>query len=88
MKLKNARRRLAVVSLMTAAACSSLAASGLALSAEATTVPNQFIRTCTWSCSAYWQSNGTYRPNYPSVCYTKYWNGSYQKDKTVWGPCR
>lgn len=87
MNIKNKGRRLAAVSLMTLAVSSGLVTEA-STSAEATTVPNQFIRTCTWSCSPYWQSNGAYRPNYQSVCYTKYWNGPYRYDKTVWGPCR
>lgn len=88
MKIKSLhRQRLALAGIATLAAASSLVA-GSAVSANAVTVPNQFIRSCTWSCSAYWQSNGAYKSSVPSVCYTSHWGGPYQYDKTVWGPCR
>lgn len=34
-------------------------------------VPNQFQRSCWVTCSPFVQSNGTYKPAFPSVCTTK-----------------
>ena len=60
----------------------------IASPAEAATVPNMFWRTCSWfGCSSYVQSNGVYRSNIISVCYTKNIWGRVTSSYYHWGRC-
>lgn len=60
------------------AAAVALVGAGLALApaANAAVVPNIFVRSCYFGCSAFVQSNGSYQAQYPSSCVTKSWGGT------------
>ena len=81
------RHRLAFALVMPTIAAGALLAGATPASAVTATVNNNFVRTCTWSCSAFVQVNGPYNPAVRSTCITKNWWGGISSQYTKWGRC-